>query len=295
MDNSNNMSYQIDPQDIIKDVNALVSLPAVCVRINEMVEDTNYSAAEIGQAISQDANLTARVLKIANSSFYSFPSRIETISRAITIIGNRELRDLVLATATIEAFDKIPIDMANMQNFWRHSIHCGVVSRLLAAKCGMLHKERMFISGLLHDVGHLVFYLKLPEIERQSMLNAAIKNQDIFIEEKKLIGFDHAYIGGELLKYWGLPDSLVEPVKFHHEPSLAKQYVLDASIVHIANLIAKHTGLGNYNIAINNLAIDALALKLTNFSDEILHTILPQAQIQVADVMSVFLPKLKSA
>ena len=126
---------EIDTEKLIKEIKQLVSLPSVCIKVNHMVDDEKCSAADIGKVISNDVSLSARLLKIANSAFYAFPSKIETISRAVPIIGGDELRALVLATATIETFDNIPIDVASMESFWRHSLQTAIVSRLIAKKC----------------------------------------------------------------------------------------------------------------------------------------------------------------
>ena len=118
-----------------------------------MLEDPNTTANDLGRVIGRDTGLTARLLKIVNSAFYGFQSRIETVSRAVTIIGMRELRGLVLAASAIEAFSKVPNKVLNMANFWRHSVYCGVVAQLLAERSNVLHAERLFVAGLLHDIG----------------------------------------------------------------------------------------------------------------------------------------------
>jgi putative nucleotidyltransferase with HDIG domain len=291
MNNGAHTGKYSDPQVVIAGIEALVSLPEVCIRVNEIVEDPNFSTKALGTVISQDTNLTARLLKIANSSFYGVSSKIDTITRAITIIGIRELRDLVLATMAVEAFDNIPINLANMTSFWRHSIYCGVFSKILASKCSMLHSERMFVCGLLHDIGHLVFYLKLPELEREAILNAAKNDQDIYIEETEVIGLNHACVGSALLRHWGLPESLVEPVRYHHEPELAEEFFLEAAILHTANIITKFVELGNYSFTLSNSRFNQKAIKLINLTEEDLEQIISDARPKISDALAIFLPK----
>ena len=105
------------PSDLVKGMIKLVSLPHVCIRVNLMVDDPSFSSKDIGEVISQDASLTVRLLKVANSAFYGFQSKIETVSRAVTVIGSHELRDLVLAVSAVRTFSNIPIDLANMASF----------------------------------------------------------------------------------------------------------------------------------------------------------------------------------
>lgn len=285
-------NQQIDPYSIIEDIDQLVSLPDICIKVNEMVEDPNCSTNAVGTIISQDVNMTARLLKIANSAFYGFPSKIETISRAITIIGYRELRDLVLATAAIDAFDKIPMNLANMGSFWKHSVYCAVITKILATKCGALHGERLFITGLLHDIGHLIFYLKLPELAREAMVNAALNDRDSYIEERDLIGFDHAAAGGALLDKWGLPQSLVEPILFHHEPELAKEFLFEAAILHIANIITKNVELGNYSFSLDDIRFNQQAIKLTQVSEQMVQNVIAEARPRFSDALAILLPKV---
>jgi len=293
--NSASASAQIDPKDLVKEISQLVSLPTVCIKVNEMVDDKTCSSADIGDVISHDVSLSARLLKIANSSFYGFPAKIETISRAITIIGDVELRALVLATAAIETFKNIPIDAVSMNSFWKHSLHCAIVSRLIASKVIKHQSEQLFVAGLLHDIGQLVLCQKHPKLETDALVNAALNNRDIHEEEAAIFGFDHALLGGELLSEWGLPTSLVEPVKYHHHPNLAAYYLYETSIVHIANIVAKNAQLGTYGAPYAKIEIDDDARKLINFSEQMFDNILEELPLQYASAVDLFLPKTKAA
>ncbi len=233
----------MSPQELVKGVAKLASLPEVCVRVNEMVDDPRSSSAEIGKVISRDPALTAQLLRIANSSFFNFPSRIDTVSRAITVIGERELRYLVLALSAIRSFSKIPIELANMASFWRHGVYCGVLARLIAQHCKVLHSERLFVAGLLHDIGLLVMVHRVPELERVALQNAHDCEEELHYAEEHVLGCDHAEVGGELLKLWNLPSVLCETVACHHNFALADEARLDAAIVHVANVIANRAEL----------------------------------------------------
>ena len=295
MDNADKDKPEIDPDKLIKEIKQLVSLPTVCLKVNQMVDDESCSASDIGKVISNDVSLSARLLKIANSAFYGYPSKIETISRAVTIIGGTELRALVLATAAIETFENIPIDVASMDSFWRHSLQTGIVSRLIAKKCKISHGEQMFVAGLLHDIGHLVLFQKYPELEKDVLVNAILKDKETHAEENNVFGFDHAYLGGELLKDWGLPSSLVVPVKYHHQPASAEEHKPEAAIVHIANIVAKNYQLGAYARDFNQLEIDKTACSLIGFSNETYDEILDELPAQYTNAVELFIPKLSAA
>ncbi len=275
---------------IVKEITTLVTMPAVYYRILNLVENENSTAAEIGEIIAQDTSLTARLLRIANSAFYGFPSSIETVSRAITVIGLRELRDLVLATSAIEAFDHIPLDLANMTSFWNHSLYTGVCARILATRNKVLHSERLFVAGLLHDIGHLIMFLKLPKQLRNCMVQAGREDIDIQVAERRLLGFDHAELGSALLRYWKLPDSLIQTVQYHHEPALAEKFRQECAIVHVANILAKHANLVEY-VSEKTLNYHPAALRLLNFTEDHAEEICAEADLQFNEAREIFLPK----
>lgn len=222
----------------------LVSLPEVCIRINEMLDDPNVTVAGLGSVIIQDTSLTARLLKMVNSSFYGYESKVETVSRAVTVIGLRELRGLVIAASAIEMFSDVPEDSLNKVRFWRHSLYCGVIARLLAEQCNVLHSERLFVAGLLHDIGKLIIAQRLPALAKE-ILDEVQLNQCPELEiEKEVLGFTHADVGRELMVAWNMPESLINSVSYHHAPQVAENGVMETCLVHIANCLTDEAELG---------------------------------------------------
>ncbi len=287
----------MQPQDLVKGSIKLVSLPEIFIKINEMVDDPASSASDVGRVITQDPALTARLLKIANSPLYGFPSRIDTVSRAITIIGMRGIRDLVLATSTIGIFSRLSTDFLDMSNFWRHSIYCGVLARLLAGQCNVLHVEPFFIGGLLHDIGQLIILNKLPEMAREAHLRAKDSDLPLTEVEREVIGFDHAQVGAELLRFWRLPVNILDAVEFHHQPGEAKDAPVNAALVHIANHFASQA----YPLATREdshesetameLPIDPVAWTISGLNNEILNEIMEEALIQFQAMQNLLLAK----
>src|SRR3569832_1250973 len=153
----------LSPKELVTGAIELASLPEVFLRVNEMIDSPRYAAADIGHVISRDPGLTTRLLKIAISAFYSFPSQIDSVSRAITIIGTRELRDLILATSVARLFIGLPNDLVSMDEFWRHSVCCGLAARALAAQRGVCLFVCFFVVGLLFVIGSLLLNRKNPE------------------------------------------------------------------------------------------------------------------------------------
>ena len=155
------------PEDMVSGVSELVSLPEVCVRINEMLDDPGTTSKALGEVISHDPNLTARLLRMVNSAYYGIAAEVTTVSHAVTLVGLDELRSMVLATSASRAFANIPTELVDMDMFWHHSVYCGLVARVLGEVRGMRQRERLFVIGLLHDVGRLVLYHQAPAVARE--------------------------------------------------------------------------------------------------------------------------------
>lgn len=226
----------LTPKELVTGSIRLVSLPEVCIRVNEMLDEPTVTAADLGQIISQDTSLTARLLKIVNSSYYGFQSKIETVSRAVTVVGLRELRGLVIAASAVETFSNVPDEILNKVRFWRHSLYCGVIARLLAEQCHVLHSERLFVAGLLHDIGKLIIAQRMPTETRMIALEADSGTRSEFEVEQDFLGFNHAEVGGELMREWNMPETLFEAVAYHHAPEHAKTGVMETCLVHMANI-----------------------------------------------------------
>ena len=282
----------MEPQDLVSGVVRLVSLPEVCIRVNEMMDDPNTNAGEIGKVISQDTSLTARLLKIVNSAFYGFTSRIETVSRAVTVIGLRELRGLVLAASAIETFSKIPNDVLNMVQFWRHSVYCGVVSQLLAERCHVLHSERLFVAGLLHDIGKLIICHRMPAEAREIMNRVATEQIIDFEAETSVLGFTHADVGAELIKAWLMPASLEYALRYHHQPQNAEEYVMETCLIHMGNAI---TGMAEQELDVDvevvTQPVSDFAWRITGLDESIIEPTLKEAGPLFLDALESILPR----
>lgn len=230
------MSF-LTPRELVVGSVELNSLPEVYTRINDLVDDPYCSAEDVSRVASQDPSLTTRLLKLVNSPFYGFASTIDTVSRAIAVIGMRELRDLVLATSVTRMFKGIPSDLVDMTQFWKQSIYCGLIARALSRQRDAAHGERMFVAGMLHKIGALILYKKIPELSRESLSRVQFNNEVLYLVENEVIGFNHADVGGELIRQWKLPANLVAAVAHHLSPKDKGDNSSETSTVHLANLI----------------------------------------------------------
>ena len=207
---------------LIQDCEDLPTLPDVYLRVREVVEDPTASMVDLARALSVDTALTARVLKLVNSPFYGLSGKIETVSRAASVLGMQPIHDLVLASSVATTFSKIPASVFDMKAFWRNSVERGLLARVLAKTCNLMDSERLFVGGLLSDIGHLVLFQKIPDLAAKVLSQAKKEGKIRVTFEQDLLGFDSAEVGAELLKQWQLPANYQQATLYHMNPSKAR-------------------------------------------------------------------------
>ena len=247
---------------------SLPEIPSIVFELNEVIANPLSSAEDIAQVVHRSPSLTALLLKIVNSPFYGFPSKIDKISLAVTLIGTREISGLALGISVISLFKNIPKEILNMYSFLKHSLACGIISRILAAHKNIPQTEQLFVSGLLHDLGRLILYSYFPEEARNLLDRARSTNMLLYLQENDSLGCNHTHIVKQLLQQWKLPMVLENNVFFHHDPSKASQPV-PATLVHLADIITNSLGIGTsgerFVPPLDNEAWDNLGLSPTCF------------------------------
>jgi HD-like signal output (HDOD) protein len=221
----------------------LPEIPSTVFELNEIIANPLASADDIARVVSKSPSLAAILLKIVNSPVYAFPAKIDTISRAVTLIGTQEISGLALGISAISIFKDIPEDMIDMHLFLKHSLVCAMISRVLCAYKNITQTEQLFVSGLLHDIGRLVLYKYYPEQAKKILIRAESSKELLHQEEKKGIGCKHTDIGRDLLKKWKIPFSIENNLFYHHNPSGADNHA-HATIVHLADIIAHSLEIG---------------------------------------------------
>jgi HD-like signal output (HDOD) protein len=272
----------------------LISLPDIYLRLRSVLDDPEFSMSDVANVISQDPGMTTRLLRLVNSAFFGLAAKIETVTRATSLLGTQQVHDLVLATSVTETFAGMSSEIMDMQRFWRRSIHCGILSRLLANRCNVLDSERLFVAGLLRDIGHLIMYQTVPELSQQAMEKALATGQPLFKVEQAIIGLDYARVGAALMRQWDLPKSLVQATEFHVEPGRTGENALETAIVHLAALMVESTD-ADEDPEIWQGRVNEAAWKTTRLSLQQCIDCLAEADGQVDQVVQLLFPERKKA
>lgn len=212
-------------QDLLEGDLKLATPPEIYARLRRMLAEPDVSMVNIAEVIEADPALSIRVLKLANSAFFSLPGQVASILEAIRYVGIQHVQDIVLATEVMQRFDAIPTELVDIYSFWRDSIRCAVLSRQLAGSIsGTPMHEQMFLAGLLHRIGHLVMYQRIPELARKALLEHRCRQLPIYEVERDLMGFDHAQLGAALAQQWQLPKLLCSVIAHQHSPQSDQDY-----------------------------------------------------------------------
>jgi len=275
---------QITFASIVEKEVGLASFPDIYYKIKDVLASPTSSASHMADVVEKDTSLSAKLLKIVNSAFYSFPSKIDSIRRAITIIGTKELGTLAVGISAIEAFKGIPVELSNMRVFWKHSIACGVFARLLGTYVDEVSTERLFVSGLLHDIGRLVIFRVMPEESSYILYMSHKTHKPLSEMEYEVLGFDHTEVGSALLEKWKFPAQLVKNVKYHHH---SRPVQTEASIVNIADCLAVAFGSPVASSAIVPVVSQEVWDSL-GISTSVISNIVSQSDRQIDEIQEVF-------
>lgn len=278
-------------REVLREAPALGVLPDTYLRLSEVLRDPNVNSERIAAVVRLDPGLTARLLRLANSAAMGASNKVENVSQAATRIGTNQLHNLALSTSIVRMFRGMPEHLLDMRSFWTHSIAVGFATSALARAGGQPRTESLFVRGLLHDVGTLVMCLTRPGDVRRVLVETENSGRPHEEVEREMLGYTHEHIGTGLMRVWGLPDDVVQAVRFHHRPSLAPTAVrAGADLVHVADVIVSALQIGNGGERAAN-SLDPAAWRRLGLSHDILAPIVGKLRDQVsAAVALVFDP-----
>ncbi|GJQ58349.1 MAG: HDOD domain-containing protein [Candidatus Scalindua sp. AMX11] len=220
-------------------IESLPTLPTVAVRVLNITADPESSANDLMNVISPDVSLTTKILKIANSPFYGLTREISTLQHAVTILGFKEIRNLVVSTVAFESFKNLKQDKKyDINLFWKHSFCCGLAAKIIASYLNNKSNE-LFVAGLVHDIGKLAMYIAFPVefLEVMDIMRPLKLKYTAFEVEKDVFGMTHDEVGMKLMKRWMFPESLLMAVGYHHHPQKTENKSLFPIIVHVADIL----------------------------------------------------------
>jgi len=226
-------------QELVTYVESLAALPSVYYRVREQLELPDVSISEVAHLIEADPALTTGILKLVNSSFYGFSREIESVERAIIVLGLRQTHELVLAITVSNVFDGIRPQHMDMRRYWIGCMVTALTARELAYLTCNPAASRLFVIGLLADIGHLVMYQTVPELTVAAQTAANAGNESLHEAERRIVGCDSAEVGSALMDTWKLPSTFAEIIGAQIKPRLAGKHVIEAELLHIALAVSK--------------------------------------------------------
>ncbi len=229
---------------ILQKIESIPSLPAIVYKVMQLINDENSNASDFEELIVKDQALTARMLRMVNSSFFSLSRKVNSISDAVVYLGHNTIKSLVLGASTSNLFKKsLKVYGYQKEGLWQHANLVAALARYIAKSANLTPSEveNCYVSGLLHDIGKLILG---PFVEQYAdrFTSAITTNESLSQAEKEILGFDHGEIGGILLTNWKLPKNLVESVTLHHFPANATVNPRETLVISLANNLSNRLG-----------------------------------------------------
>lgn len=275
------------PQEIVASATKLVTLPAVFIRAKSVVDDPTSTPMDLAKAISADPAMTARLLKLINSAFWGFGGGIDSLARAVSLLGMDHVHDLVLASSLAQTFERMPPGRMDVEWFWRSSVFRALAATSLARQAEVVDLGRVFTQGLLSDLGHMVLYLTVPELAAQALAQTISHPWDTAQAERTLIGCDYAQVGGALSDAWRLAPSYGDAIRYQNTPQDADSAGLEASLLHVAGLLAQGHA---YDIDTATVIerINPFAWQTLRLAPNCLTQIVPEVEMELAATARMF-------
>ena len=215
-------------QELTSQIDALTSLPMVYQRVREQLQSPQGSVFEVARLVAADPALTARLLRLVNSAMYGHRGEIDNVVRAVQILGLQQVHDLVLAMSLHAMFAGIKPAQLDMNEFWRNSVLCALAARAIAQLTRHPGQERVFVIGLLADIGHLVLFQTTPVLTDEARQIASQTDEALHLVERRIIGCDFAEIGATLMDQWRVPSSFATATDCAANASLASTSPISA-------------------------------------------------------------------
>lgn len=261
------MSLATQKNVALPDNFTIPTMPAVVQRISALLEDPNVGLREIAVVVSEDAPLAAKVLKIANSTYYGLRERCMSTQQAAAVLGVRVLRNVVTQASVIQQFEHLGRQGIDLDEIWKHSIITAQAASFVVRRCKKpieLKADEAYVCGLLHDLGQVVLLDNLKQGYVELVRRGAAGNLPLSLVEQQTLGFDHSDVGHKIATRWGLPPPIIRAVAYHHGP--AKEMETDPVITLIAKVNLHASCVSRGNLIAAQAAFDGPASTLLGLS-----------------------------
>ncbi len=267
-------------EELLKDIDNLKPIPAVVNQIMAASEKPDSSMAEIAEIIMYDPSITANILKMCNSAYFSLPRKIDSVQDAVTMMGMEQVIDIVLLKSGAE-------NLQNSQDgyglhegeLWKHAVSSALIARNLAEKKGVKHKQMIFTAALLKDIGKIILDRFIGDSYEK--IDDLVSNEGCTFREaeKKVIGIDHAELGGIIARLWDFSPKMVDMIRFHHLNNEKAKVDIETQILYVADSVCMMMGIGGgsdglayrfHKDVLKNLGISPTDLQdiIASFSEE---------------------------
>jgi putative nucleotidyltransferase with HDIG domain len=280
-------------QEVLKMVSDVPTLPTTVLEVLQLLEYADCSISDLSAVIAKDPPMTAKILKIANSSYYGFRQSIGTINQAVSILGFSALKNALLSMSMFDLFNE-SFRGLDIQGLWTHSIGTAAAAKLLAQKLRYPNAEKAFTVGLLHDIGKIIIAKYCPDGALKSLQMAKDQKIKLEVAEFHVLGANHADVGAWLLHRWNLPSTISEAVRLHHQPTLSRDNFDLTAMAYLANILCHHAKLGNSGDR-DDLAIDTRVYSYYNFHDADWIDLRDTLMSKHSDISSLLQPKARTA
>jgi len=250
---------------LVSGLKSIPSLPGLYYEIQAELQSEDASLKKIGEIVSKDAGMTAKILQLANSAFMGARYEISNPTQAVTLIGTEMVRALVLSVNVFSQFkDRTTSDCAVL---WEHSIAVACLAQRIAVgeKCGKGLVDETFTAGILHEIGKLVLLAEMPKEYAALLASITEKPVTLALAERERFGCTHADLGAYLMSIWGLPHPLVQAVAYHDRPSdNVEEHFSSLTAVHAADAIVSSA---DASILVQDVKMDQEYLRKLGLSD----------------------------
>lgn len=229
----------LDVEHKLDNISSLPTLPVIAANLLEKLKNHSISMQHISTIMENDPAITTKVLKVANSAYYSLRNRVDTIRMALVVLGVNEVTNIILGLSIFKAFDEATShERFDLKDFWRQSILTSQIARYLAKTLHIKTHGEEFTGGLIHGIGKLILFIYFQKEFLETLDAAKINREDLYLTEKRLLGVSHMEVGSWLAGKWRLPGNLVDCIRFYHQPTASLSYTELVSLINIGDYYA---------------------------------------------------------